>query len=274
MSVVIKVDTREPMLAGILASRCEGTEGNIRMVIEQLDVGDVQIVSNSVIIMIERKTCHDMAASVKDGRYREQKARLMASGAAKQHILYVMEGVPSMTRLLEAEEPIFGVKPCVLSGMMVNTMLRDGLHVVPVASTEDTAAWVWAIAQRCLADPDKFLVSAGAAAAAGVGEGMAGGAGGAGGAGASGSGYLQHIHVKKRDNITPASCYVMQLCQVPGISVKIAEGIVEKFPTMLGLLNALSGMESDKQRLQCLSDIPMIGKKKAQVLLSYLLPDA
>ncbi len=265
MSVVIKVDTREPMLAGILASRCEGTEGNIRMVIEQLDVGDVQIVSNSVVIMIERKTCHDMAASVKDGRYREQKARLMASGAAKQHILYVMEGVPSMTRLLEAEEPIFGVKPCVLSGMMVNTMLRDGLHVVPVASTEDTAAWVWAIAQRCLADPDKFLAGATAGAA---GEGVAGGAG------AGGNGYLQHIHVKKRDNITPASCYVMQLCQVPGISVKIAEGIVEKFPTMLGLLSALSAMENDKQRLQCLGDIPMIGKKKAQVLLSYLLPTA
>jgi hypothetical protein len=144
--------------------------------------------------------------------------------------------------------------------MMVNTMLRDGLHVLPVASTEDTAAWVWAIAQRCLADPDKFLV----------------GAGGTGGAGDDGGGgvsdYLQHIHVKKRNNITPASCYIMQLCQVPGISVKIAEGIVEKFPTMLGLLRSLSAMDSDKQRLQCLGDIPMIGKKKAQVLLSYLLP--
>lgn len=257
--VIIRIDTREPVLAGILASRCdgkEGAEGGIKVTIEQLDVGDVQIVSNSTVIMLERKTCHDMAASVKDGRYREQKARLMASGAAKHHILYMMEGVPSMAELLEAEEPIFGVKPCVLSGMMVNTMLRDGLHVVPVASTEDTAAWVWAIAQRCLADPDKFVV----------------GTGGAGTGGDGGAGYLQHIQVRKRDNITPANCYVMQLCQIPGISVKIAEGIVEKFPTMLRLLSALSAMESEKQRLQCLGDIPMIGKKKAQVLLSYLLP--
>jgi len=228
------------------------------MIIEQLDVADVQIIfqrgaegeQTEHIIMFERKSCHDMASSVKDGRYREQKMRLIASGAMKHHIFYMMEEIPSMSELLETEDHIFGVRPSVLSGMMVNTMLRDGLHVVPVTNTAETAAWVWAIAQRCLSDPDKMV----------------------GGAISASNEYIHQVSVKKKENVTPDNCYILQLCQIPGISTKVAKGITEKFPTMLGLLQGLTAMENDKERLQCLSNIPMIGKKKAQLLLSYLLP--
>lgn len=258
--VLIKVDTREPMLASLLGDRCKSQENPIRMVVEQLDVGDVHIVFEDGVeeekkeynILFERKSCHDMASSIKDGRYREQKMRLIASGAMKHHILYMVEGAPSMTELLDAEETIFGVRPSVLSGMMVNTMLRDGLHVVPVTNTEETAAWVWAIAQRCLTDPGKMV----------------------GGAVSASSEYIHQVSVKKRENVTPENCYIMQLCQVPGISTKIAKGITEKFPTMLGLLQGLTAMKDEKAQIQCLSEIPMIGKKKAQQLLSYLLPSS
>ena len=55
----------------------------------QLDLGDFMFKYNGVVILIiERKTIEDMASSIKDGRYREQKSRLV-SNYSKNQILYI-----------------------------------------------------------------------------------------------------------------------------------------------------------------------------------------
>lgn len=270
MAVVIRVDTREPALLGLLRDYCEGEGGSgcggahgngLSVVSEPLDIGDVHICFGGAgsTVIIERKTCADLAASIKDGRYKEQKLRLLASGSPPQHIIYVLEGVPRQEALLASSSFVNGVRPSVISGMMIHTMLRDGIHVVAVKDTRETAAWVWTIAQKCLSNPEKVAartVCTATNADGGVEE----------------NHYLRHIKIKKMDNITPSSCYVVQLCQIPGISVTTAGEIAARYPTMLGLLTALSGMEDEADRIRMLSEIPMIGRKKAQLLLSYLLP--
>lgn len=57
-----------------------------------LEVGDFRInqADGSPVVIIERKSVADLIASIKDGRYREQKARLLALGAPLS--VYAVEG--------------------------------------------------------------------------------------------------------------------------------------------------------------------------------------
>ena len=59
---------------------------------QNLDLGDYLFkYNNQPILIIERKTIEDLASSIKDGRYREQKTRLLNT-YNKKNILYLIEG--------------------------------------------------------------------------------------------------------------------------------------------------------------------------------------
>jgi ERCC4-type nuclease len=67
--------------------------------VSQLDVGDIAICqmkdkSAKILAIFERKTVNDMLASLKDGRYKEQKLRLMSNHCQDKtkRIYYILEG--------------------------------------------------------------------------------------------------------------------------------------------------------------------------------------
>lgn len=62
--------------------------------IEQLHIGDVVFEDDSgkPILIFERKTLMDLAASIKDGRYNEQSFRLDKEPAHNHNIIYIIEG--------------------------------------------------------------------------------------------------------------------------------------------------------------------------------------
>ena len=62
--------------------------------IEQLHIGDIVIEDDSgkTIIIFERKTLNDLAASIKDGRYNEQSFRLDKEQIHNHNIVYIIEG--------------------------------------------------------------------------------------------------------------------------------------------------------------------------------------
>jgi ERCC4-type nuclease len=65
-----------------------------KMKIEQLHIGDIVFEDNSgkPILIFERKTLNDLAASIKDGRYSEQSFRLDKEPAHNHNIIYIIEG--------------------------------------------------------------------------------------------------------------------------------------------------------------------------------------
>jgi ERCC4-type nuclease len=90
----IILDNRERELIKILGK----DEG---IVVKQLDVGDAHIVYTSntataeqkIVVIAERKAVADLEASLTDGRYREQRTRLLATCAtAGAKALYIIEG--------------------------------------------------------------------------------------------------------------------------------------------------------------------------------------
>lgn len=60
-----------------------------------LSIGDFAFCYDGEVLdyVVERKKADDLAASIIDGRYKEQKYRLKNSGAS--HVIYLYEGYPS-----------------------------------------------------------------------------------------------------------------------------------------------------------------------------------
>ena len=79
------IDNREKSLIKLL------NENNEKYILFNLDIGDIQYKMNDELIyIIERKTVDDLGASINDGRYKEQKVRLLSNN--KNNIYYIIEG--------------------------------------------------------------------------------------------------------------------------------------------------------------------------------------
>jgi ERCC4-type nuclease len=234
MPTEIHVDYRESALLSHFASL--GTD----VIQNNLELGDIHVTDSdhNITLVFERKTLSDLAASVKDGRYKEQKRRILSHCQSK-HVTYIIEGGG-----LLPQESKHGLSPSVYEGVYINTMYRDGAHVIFVRDSAETAQWILNVATKLRQNPSKFLTEAGE--------------------------YVESCKVKSRrcDNITPENCYVMQLCQIPGVSIKIAKTIKEQYKSMKSLLDALSAASNPYDTL---SALPLIGAKKAKVIVSYLL---
>lgn len=108
---------------------------SVEFTVERLPLGDIKIEKNGHMALIERKRTDDFAASISDGRWREQKARLTASGAI---VIYMIEG-----SLYGQSKP-----PETLSSAIWNTMLRDKMWVIQTRGIEDTSLHLQQLAKK------------------------------------------------------------------------------------------------------------------------------
>ncbi len=76
MTFILKVDNREKDLIQLLENQ------NVSFIKENLEIGDIQFLekddtNNQLLVLIERKSYLDLSNSIKDGRYKEQKNRIL-----------------------------------------------------------------------------------------------------------------------------------------------------------------------------------------------------
>ena len=94
--MIIKIDYREKELIKLCETKLKmfnyGTK--IQLKTENLNIGDILIQdgNDNNITIIERKSINDLAASIKDGRYKEQSYRLNESRFHNHNIIYLIEG--------------------------------------------------------------------------------------------------------------------------------------------------------------------------------------
>lgn len=151
MQVEMILDYRERALSEELRAL-----GDVNFRVEPLPVGDVLIASAQRNLRIERKTVADLAASIKDGRYREQKCRL----ANRKHehgetIIYVIEGPPAFSFEEKVSAKLsarHGLKGAALLSAVLNTIARDSMHVLTTRGVEETAQLLRGLA-RALEKP-------------------------------------------------------------------------------------------------------------------------
>lgn len=129
------LDVREHGLAAALTSL------GVPYTSAQLDVGDFLIQTGAAepLLVAERKSHIDFAASNQDGRYREQRARLMAVRGGGVAVLYILEGRWSgddgrrvgHTRCTEGQ----------LRRLLSRLVMRYGMPVLESDSLVGTATW-------------------------------------------------------------------------------------------------------------------------------------
>ena len=232
------IDNRERDLIKVL------TERGIVHVVEMLEIGDIVFRNDddSIVLVIERKTVADLKASICDGRSREQKARLMNCGLDRSRIMFVIEGnIPK-----NLEDKIVGVTVSTILGSIINTQLRDRIHVHRTMSLTETCTFIEKLQQKLSVDIDKYFTSACSSG--------------------TDSGYAATLKTKKRDNVTPNVWFIQQLTMVPQVTEKIASIIIEKYPNVRELI---STYESTEENLRCklLSDLsyPIANNKTRRI---------
>lgn len=214
-----------------------------------LDIGDAALYRGDALwCLFERKTVADLAQSVKDGRYRDQKCRMLQARGegAVQHLVYVIEG-DGFSFAKPATGSTCGLTNQALASCLVNSMFRDGVLVARTASVEETAHFIAAVWTRAPALPLRPVEEASRAL--------------------SQHATLQAVlKTKKRENYTVRNICVTQLSMVPGISLCTAERILDRLgaESMADLLDALRKAPAD---LKCVEGV---GARLSARVLEYM----
>jgi ERCC4-type nuclease len=239
----IIIDNREGALYNEIIDRdLDKYKDKISITKENLDLGDIHIKFNEIFFIFERKTVTDLLSSINDGRYKEQKARLL-SNYNIHSISYIIEG-DNVT-----STQTYNKNKSVLQGAYISTLFRDNIRVLYTKNISDTTTLLFIIATKMIDNPHKFTAKIDNI----------------------GIDYTDTIKMKKKkiDNIDTKTCYIMQLSQIPHISNVIAKEIALIYPTMEKLISSLKDCD-DKIGILC--NINKIGKEKARIIVEYLLP--
>jgi ERCC4-type nuclease len=226
---ILHIDTRECKLRELLE------KNGVDFVTKALELGDILIEHPKRQILIERKTIADFHASITDGRYKNQKLRLLewrVQEDGRKNIIYLFEEKPGDN------------KDRAYWGALVNMILRDNIGVIQCDGMMRTAQIITDIKKKL--DEDKFDELEG------------------GGQNISLEGYA-----KGKYN-TPRNCYLGQLSLIPGVSSSISEKIAEKYPNMRALLDEMNVKELANIRI---TEKRRLGDKLAEKIRTYIFQE-
>jgi ERCC4-type nuclease len=203
---------------------------------KNLDIGDIEIkyIDNSgntqLFLLIERKTMCDVIASVNDGRYREQKKRLLESNIPRDKIMYLLEGhiddIPGQMKTL--------------FGMLINTVFRDKLKVIRFECIEETIYFIKRITEKIKNNDTSILDQTQNQEQSTESNNLE---------------YLSTIKLKKKDNLSPYNCSLLQLSQIPGLSLPNAQVIIDKYKSIANLIKCYYEIEDEDKRYKLLSEL-------------------
>ena len=205
--------------------------------------------------IIERKTMKDLIASVNDGRYREQKKRLLETGLSGNRIIYLLEG--SMNDIPGNMKTLFG--------MIINTLFRDNISVLRLESIEDTIYFIKRLVEKLKSDEQPIFMknlnnlnNLNSIKPNLEQDNLENPN--------SNLEYLSTIKLKKKENLTANNCSVLQLTQIPGMSISNSQIIIDKYKSIANLINTYYQLEENKRILMLADTEILISNNKKRKL--------
>lgn len=187
----IILDTREKDLITLMPE----------LQVKQLDIGDILFIKNDIsIAIIERKTYNDFKASLRDGRYREQKARLEECCKGMQ-VYYIIEGKNSKSKYDKTSDDQ-------LLGAFVSIMAKSNIFLYQTESINETVNFIRKLEKKLLEIDTKPKME-----------------------------YIQTLQPQKGRNISVDDSMILMLCRIPGISIHIAREIKNNYKSITNLCN-------------------------------------
>ncbi len=230
----LRVDYREKKLIKLLnAYLVQFNLNNITIIIESLDVGDLIICDDDdkEKLIIERKSLNDLASSIKDGRYVEQSLRLSHFSLHNHNIIYLIEGN------LSTWTNRYKVQANTLHSAIFSLNYYKGFSVHKTNDMTETAEYILRVCDKLNRSQKKVPYYC------------------SGEINYNDENYVSVIKKVKKDNITPENISEIILSQIPGISAKTSQVIIDKFGSLYQLLNALN------ENPKCMDNICFITDK-------------
>ena len=249
--MLLRVDTRETSLHKVLEGDIQGIR-DARFEIKNLELGDAGIYDDEgkELILFERKSLADLAASIKDGRYAEQSYRLAASETANHNIVYIVEGSIDQYNHRRGK-----IHHKTLQSAMVSLNYFKGFSVIRTWSVLETAEMILRYFHKVHDNKEKrtpyyprpmptndtilsqeersevadtvtnmIVESLPVQAPEGAAE--------------TDAGYASVVKRVKKDNITVNNIVNIMLCQIPNVSIVSAKAISDRYSTMEQLITA------------------------------------
>lgn len=225
------VDYRENAM-----KNCFDTEADFVVSYDNLQIGDIQILKKdgvkNDILVLERKTISDLQHSLRDGRFSEQKRRIASSTFVNKG--YIIEGSVS------AHDKKF---ENILRQLIIRMQFKDKMCVFLTGSVNDTVSLIKEIHRKLMLDsklydhdqPDKA--------------------------------YIETLHVSKKHNLDPSTCFILQLSQIPSISKSIAQIIAQFYPNWSCLIDGIK----DRETFISNTKAAKIGPKRYEQLKTYII---
>jgi ERCC4-type nuclease len=184
---------------------------------KQLNLGDIIIKKDdNIILIIERKTIGDLFSSIQDGRYKEQKIRLISNFNSTQ-ILYIIEG-----SIEEYNNKYYKNFKSIVYGAIINTIFRDKIKILRTNNITDTFNTVNYLYNKINSNIGFFTENKTKKI----------------------DNYIETIKLKKKDNLTPLNCNILQLAQIPGVSKNMASSIIKNYSSIANLILQYNSIES------------------------------
>ena len=214
---------------------------------KQLPVGDIWLGLSGEQIMkggvcVERKQVQDLEASLKDGRYREQRTRLLS---------YCQENGVRPLYIIEGDMDSFAVKTPkkTLWKVLLRLALRYNIALFQVESLAETAKLLETIEEQLVADPTCFIAPEG------------------------GVPYTELLSSSRKVNREGHLASAM-LQQCSGVSDKTAEALLKSFGSFQAIIAAsektlVETKISEKRKLG-----PVIAKKLRAVFYDCPPPES
>ena len=235
MNFIIKLDNREKELIKLLELK------DYSILLENLDIGDIQFIdfdSKEIIIIIERKSISDLGASIKDGRYKEQKERMNHSLKKNCRKIILIEG---------SDIDSFGLPISTMDTVIINTMLRDNMHIHITKNMNETIQFIENIIlqlPKYYEDLHKEII---------LDEHKEYNA-------------QYNCSTVKKENITSNICFRNMLAQIPGVSTTMANVYVDKYHNMENFIQTLNNSSNkNKHELILLLANEKFGKTNRKI---------
>ena len=254
------VDCREAGLWQILSQAVKPP--HLQLLSRSMPLGDIMLCTDDDVehVLIERKTLTDLAASICDGRYKEQGFRLNACSVPNHNIVYLLEGDLRMYRAGHSR-----IDKNALFSAMTSLMFFKGYSVFRTLHVQESADWLIQLANKLhkelVTNKSMFFhrvaVLGPAPAPAPAPAALAPAAlanevdvpaaleneASAAEASASADAETQYAGVVfsrvKKNNITPQNIGEIMLATIPGVSAAAAAVIMAPFGTLSALVQAL-----------------------------------
>ena len=258
----IKIDVREAELLKRCQANLEMISNfkDLKIVPLQLPLGDIIINDGqNDLVIIERKSLSDLAASIKDGRYEEQSYRLNGLPHHNHNIIYLIEG--DFAKFNSFKDRI---DKQTLYSALTSINYFKGFSVWRSTSIEETALMMCNMAYKLNKEKEKGKMPyySNVVTTNKIEEGNDGNDGKDGGnetVVSSDKDYCSVVKKVKKDNITCDNIGEIMLCQIPGVSSASALAILLNFKTLPALIKAI---DVDDKCLNNICTIDANGKSR------------